>query len=288
MGRGSWSKEAFVGYCTTACSLDASAVESLRYTGELSSDYKFQDLYTAQTVSERLNPVGVTRECRDNEEHPNTKPAIIGLDVTGSMGDAATEVARKLNTILTRLYDDVQDVEFCVMGIGDVECDRHPLQVSQFESDIRIAEQLGEVYFEFGGGANPYESYSLAWYFALHHTDLDCWKRGERGLIITLGDEPLNPVLSASNLRKFVGDTPQEDVETDQLYKDVIEKYDVYHINVRHGKSSSWDARIENSWKLLGQNFITVGLDDVDDAIVNIVKQHAGVGSVTTPNEISW
>ena len=76
------------------------------------------------------------------------------------MGNTAVEVAKKLNEIMTNLYEEVSDVQFMIMGIGDLYCDEAPIQASQFESDIRIAEQLDKIYFEGGGGGNGYESYT--------------------------------------------------------------------------------------------------------------------------------
>lgn len=51
---------------------------------------------------------------------------------------------------------------------------------------FELPEQLDKVYFEYGGGGNGFESYSAAWYFGTHHTKLDCWNRGKRGIIITI------------------------------------------------------------------------------------------------------
>ena len=65
---------------------------------------------------------------------------------------------------MTKLYEDITDVEFMIMGIGDLAYDNSPIQISQFESDIRIAEQLDKLWFENGGGGNDYESYTAAWY----------------------------------------------------------------------------------------------------------------------------
>ena len=70
----------------------------------------------------------------------------------------------------------VSDPHILCMGIGDVLCDQAPLQVTQFEADIRIAEQLEKLWLEKGGGGNSCESYNLPWYFAAMHTAIDCFE----------------------------------------------------------------------------------------------------------------
>ena len=191
MGYGRWREEDFRNY-------SAGRGRTVRMDGTLdTSGHTAQTMYTERGLHPALNPRGVMRECCENEEHPNTMPVILALDVTGSMGSAAMEVAAKLNEVMTELLGTDMDVEFMIMGIGDLAYDRAPIQISQFESDIRIAEQLDKIYFEGGGGGNMFESYTAAWYMALHHTRLDCWKRGQKGLIITMGDEPMNTYLPA-------------------------------------------------------------------------------------------
>jgi hypothetical protein len=230
-----------------------------------------QEMFKSHKIDEALNPYGVIRECVDSEEHPNTIPVILALDVTGSMGDAAVEVAKRLNVIMTKLYKEVNDIEFMIMGIGDLAYDHSPIQASQFESDIRIAEQLDKIYFEFGGGGNSYESYTAAWYFGLNHCKLDCWNRGKRGIIITMGDEEINPYLPHNALTKSVGDTLQGDIETKDLYEKVCEKFNVYHIDVEHG-NRYWEKDVDESWKTaLGQHYIKSNLNSIDNDIVNII-----------------
>ena len=226
MGGGSWTKTSFANY-------SASVGRTVDDTGVVKTAYKSaQDMFKSRMIADALNPKGVIRECCDSDEHPNTIPVILALDVTGSMGSAAMEVAKKLNTVMTNLYEKVRDVEFLIMGIGDLAYDDAPIQASQFESDVRIAEQLDKIYFEAGGGGNAYESYTAAWYFGLNHTKLDCWKRNKKGIIITMGDEPLNPYLPGSPLRTVTGDSLQGDVDTAELYKEVVEKFDIYHLMV--------------------------------------------------------
>ena len=284
MGSGSWTSTSFADYTTTTKGV---TLDSL---GAIDASLSNQELFKARRLNEDLNPYKVMRECRDSEEHPNTIPIILGLDVTGSMGQAAVEVAKKLNVIMTELYDSIKDIEFSIMGIGDLYCDDVPIQISQFESDIRIAEHLDKVYFEFGGGGNNFESYTVAWYMGLRHCDLDCWKRNKKGIIITIGDERCNPYLEKKKINKFVGDTVQADIETPELYKEVVEHFDVYHINVEHG--SNWDTlNIIKSWEFMGDHFRICNLDDISRIIIDIIKT-ASVESETnysmSNNEISW
>ena len=180
MGSGSWTSSSFCSYSSTTKGATLDSLGKLTGSGVASN----QSIYKQSQIHADLFPKDITRECCDTEEHPNTIPVILALDVTGSMGSAAVEVAKSLNLIMTKLYSEIKDVEFCIMGIGDLYCDHAPIQMSQFESDIRIAEHLDKVYFEFGGGGNAYESYTAAWYMGLYHTKLDCWKRGKKGIII--------------------------------------------------------------------------------------------------------
>jgi nitrogen regulatory protein PII len=280
MGGGSWTASSFASYSTSkGRSYDV-------VTCSLAGNYTSQEMYTQKYLNEKLNPKNVLRECVDSEEHPNTIPVILALDVTGSMGDAAVEVAKDINVVMTRLFKEVKDIEFMIMGIGDLACDHAPIQISQFESDIRIAEQMDQVYFEYGGGGNAYESYTAAWYMGSRHTKLDCLsKRCKRGIIITLGDEQLNPYLPKSALMNATGDNLQGDVETKDLYREASEKFDIYHIDVDHRRYR--DSEIDSSWrKYLDENhYKSVKLNAVTDTIVEMILDAINVDSHAILNE---
>lgn len=289
MGGGAWTTASYKSYMKSSRGLDDAS------TITTSSVNQF---YNSRYLDPALDPKGVKiRECRDSEEHPNTIPIILGLDVTGSMGSACAAVARQLDKIITGLYEDVEDVEFMVMGIGDFAYDDAPLQVSQFESDVRICDQLGKIWFERGGGGNGFESYTAAWYFALNHTDLDCWKRGKKGIIITMGDEPLNPYLPGREFDRIFGYGGQ-DVNTVDLYKEVTEKFDVYHIIITDPESSGqrYLQRDKESWgKILdGQHLFVKNSDELPEVIHDIVVAHTDgaeedIITVTHTEEgISW
>lgn len=275
MGSGAFTTSSFVNYSISK----KRAVDS---SGVVVTD-NLQDFYSQRSIHKDLNPYKVVRECCDSEEHPNTIPVIIGLDVTGSMGGACVKTAQNLNTIITSLYDEFEDVEFMIMGIGDLSYDHAPIQVSQFESDIRIAEHLDNVYMEHGGGGNGFESYTAAWYFGLYHTALDCWKRGKKGIIITMGDEPLNPYLPKEKLNKVLGDHVEADVETKDLYQLAKEKFDIYHIaiNDKDDCYKRYKDRVDKSFsKVLGEDFKIATLDELPKTIVDCIKD--SVGDVTT------
>lgn len=268
MGSGTWTRDTF-------CNYSKSVGRSVDLSGSITGDYSAQEMFTQRRIAPELDPKNVIRECCDSEEHPYTKPVILALDVTGSMGKASVKVAKELNVIMTDLYSKIKDVEFLIMGIGDLAYDDAPIQASQFESDVRIAEQLDKIFFEAGGGGNAYESYTAAWYFGLHHCKLDCWERDKKGIIITLGDEPLNPYLPAAPLSKVTGDELQGDVETKDLYNEVLQKYDVYHLAVNDKDSSyEWRAKeINDSFKayLDDEHFRVVNLDNLASTVVDIV-----------------
>ena len=276
MGSGVWREDTFRSYSRRV----GRKVDS---KGRIAGDMSNQEMFGARCLDPMLDPKDVFRECCDSDEHPNTVPVILALDVTGSMGQAAVEVAKKLNIIMTKLYEKVTDVEFMIMGIGDFAYDRAPLQVSQFESDIRIAEQLDKIYFEFGGGGNAFESYTAAWYFGVNHVKLDAWDRGKKGLIITMGDEGINPYLPAQALTDVIGRPIDEDISTKALYEQAIEKYDIYHLFVDH-RSYHNDMFIK-TWNdfLDKEHFKVVKMDRISDTIVDIVRKHAGKDAVIKP-----
>lgn len=237
-------------------------------------------VYHSMMLNEQLNPKNVIRECCNSEEHPNTIPVILALDVTGSMGDACQETAEALGVIMEQLYKKFKDIEIMVMGIGDLAYDKAPIQISQFESDVRIAEWLDKIYMEHGGGGNSYESYTAAWYMGLRHTKLDAYdKQGRKGIIITMGDEPLNPYLPEFELSNVTGDSLQGDIETKDLFKEASEKFDIYHIAVDSPQDSYsfYAKRIKESFgNLLGQRLMisTIGKlgDTICDCIANSVE----------------
>lgn len=271
MGSGAWTSDDYEAFAKSR----GRVVDS---SGAVAGSYNNQDIFRSRDISAALNPRGVIRECCDSPEHPATVPVILALDVTGSMGKAAVEVAMKLNVIMTNLYDQVKDVEFMIMGIGDMACNKRPLQMPQFESDIRIADQLEQLYFEFGGGGNGWESYSLAWYAGLHHTRLDCWQRGKKGIIITMGDEMLNPYIPVrgmmTSMQSVLGGKIDKDIDTASLYAEASKMFEIFHLHIQEGLHSFEDTKYSFSKYLDNQHLFSVDMEMISAIITKIVLRN--------------
>lgn len=217
------------------------------------------------------------RESRDSNEHPETTPIIIALDVTGSMRRTPHEMIKdnfpKLMDALMQL--GVKDPQLLFMAVGDHEYDRYPIQVGQFESDTeKIVNSLEEFVLEGGGGGNSGESYLLAHIIAGYHTETDSWfKRHKKGYLFTIGDEPNLHGISGRALEDFLGyQHPANPISEEEAVKKAQEQYNVHHIHVTNG---SYGTRIAPGWKnLLGQNVLTCDSHNVHNVIAEAIKQH--------------
>jgi hypothetical protein len=245
MGGGSYSSSAWSAYSSSV------------------SHKSVKEIFTRNEIDEYLDPLKIKiREARDSEEHPNSIPIIIDLDVTGSMGMLAEHIAKKgLGVVFQELLDrkPVDDPQLMFMANGDVACDSAPLQVSQFESSNCIVEQLEKIWIEHGGGGNRSESYDAPWYFAARRTSLDSYnKRGKKGYLFTVGDEEAPYGITKEQVKEFFGDTIQANLSAKELLKMAEQKFNVFHIVVEEGNHCTYAKdEVYSSWReLLGQRVL--------------------------------
>lgn len=229
-------------------------------------------------IHESMEPSKATlREARDSEAHPNTVPIILALDVTGSMGRIPHHLVKDgLPKIMGKIIQSgVSDPSLLFLAIGDTECDKHPLQVGQFESgDEELDTWLTRTYIEGGGGANAGESYLLAWYFAAYHTEIDAFvKREKKGFLFTVGDEPSLNSIPKNVIKEVMGSSAQSAFTDVQLLEKAQETYNVFHLHVLEGSAGH---RSLQYWKnLLGQNCIEIdNHEDISKKISEIVLSY--------------
>lgn len=235
-------------------------------------------------IHEQMNPFGINfRESRDSQLHPSAIPVQLYLDVTGSMGQIPHEMIKDgLPKLMGSLIQNgVPDVALMFGAIGDHECDNYPLQVAQFESgDAELDMWLTRTYLEGGGGGNGGESYLLAWYFAANHIQTDAFqKRGKKGYVFTIGDEPNLKNLPVSALKNIMGSSAvgQSVYSSSELLAAAQKQNHVYHIHINHGSSNS----VESGWReMLGKNLITVSdYKTISRVISDIILAEEGKGN---------
>lgn len=284
MGHARWNPKAWRAYA--------------RRTG----DQTREELFRSRGLQEHLDPRRIERrDAHDCELNPASTPIIVAVDVTGSMGMLAEVLVKRA---LRPLFEEViarqpvTDPNVMAMAVGDAWCDAAPLQVTQFEADLRIAEQIQDLWIEGGGGGNSFESYNLPWYFAATRTDIDSWtQRGKKGYLFTVGDEPCPPVLLASHVKRvFGGRKPQGDMSSAEVLALASRTYEVFHVVVEEGSFYAHSPdEVMHSWReVLGQRVLRLSDhtrlsevivsaiavcegQDVDEVVASWKGQTAGV-----------
>ena len=221
-------------------------------------------VFASRSLANDLDPKNITvRESVDSDANPRSTPIIVALDVTGSMGMIPQQLVQgNLGTLMKELLDrkPVSDPHLMFMGVGDVAAgDRAPLQVTQFEADLKIADQLRAIYLEGGGGGNSCESYNLPWYFAAMKTSIDSVdKRNKKGFLFTIGDEEPPANLTVAQQQRVFGESAERDFTNRELLDLVERNYHVFHIIVEEGSHfRSHSDRVLTKWRdLLGQRVL--------------------------------
>lgn len=269
------------------------------------ADYNFTSpVYTARTATYAAAPTATAafkareldpyldpskfqlRESRNSIANPKSTPVILGLDVTGSMGMIAKEIAAGgMGTIIKEIVarKPVSDPHLMFMGIGDAPAlDRAPLQASQFETGEELFLQLDKLWVEGKGGGNNFESYNLPWHFAAYHTSADAFEKdGRMGFLFTFGDETAPPDLTAADLARVYG-REQEPLATNRQLLDKLKTmYHVFHLIIAQGSHCRYSGgaeRVKATWEpLLGQNVsIVTDYTKLPEVVISIMQVVVG------------
>ncbi len=218
------------------------------------------------------------REARDSEQHPNSFPIILGLDVTGSMRRIPHYLIQDgLPHLMEKIMDKgLADPAVLFMAVGDHLNDSAPLQIGQFESgDEELDMWLERIYLEGRGGGNFGESYSLIHYFAANHCVTDAWdKRQEKGIIITVGDEPTHLEYSSNDVFRVLGDGDSSGFNAAEIVEQAKEKWNIFHIVPVREKYpntiSSWSALLGEANVIFAET-----KEELPDIITNLVIENS-------------
>lgn len=267
MGGGSWTNDDYSSYSTRTAYKSA----------------PIQEVFRNNRVVKALDPkLAKLRESCDSPDNPKSTPVILALDVTGSMGKYAMEIAKdSMPEVMGMIYETkpVSNPHVMVMGVCDVHAGSFaPFQVSQFEADIRILEQMREVVITRGGGGNRSESYDLPWYFAGNRTVTDSFnKRQQKGFLFTVGDEEAPyQNMSGAQLESVFG--PGEypaSITPKQCLEAAKRLYHVFHIVIEQGDHCQHSLnRVRQSWtELLDTNVLFLkDSRDLSELIISTMK----------------
>lgn len=283
MGNGAWSTRTYE-------QVTANKVRSGRtfgYDSQVRSSGRYQahDSLDPTKAKPTSGPFAgkVMRESRDSTEHPNSTPIFLGFDSTGSMGGIPRVLQAKLKSVfgLVMEKDYAPDPQVLVATYGDAYVDRVPLQVSQFESDNRVDDNLDNMFLEGGGGGNGGETASLMLHFAAHHTSTDSFeKRGKKGYLFFVADEKMLP-LKNEMVDKFIGARPATgelgDLTPESIAKEVREKWEVVVLLIDN-LSAKMQRSHEHYARLFGDDRVLIveDPDTVGETIASLVGVFEG------------
>lgn len=252
-----------------------------------------EEVFGAWRMEAEFDPAGIAvRESRDSPDNPASTPIILASDVTGSMGMIAYELmSHGLNTLATEIYErrPVEDPHVMVMAVGDAKTDSAPLQVTQFEADIRVADQVRRLWLEGGGGGNGGESYSAAHAFAGLRTETDSFqRRGKKGYLFTIGDEPIHDGLTRREMERIFGTRAERGLSARECLRLAQSTYDVFHIVIMEGYAASRLDHVLRTWKPLLPERVLL-LDDhrrLAQVVVSAIQVAEGADPATVAD--SW
>lgn len=267
----------------------ASASDWSSYHSTHTAGRSYDNITTAKShrdVKNEFLPKNITvRESRDSTANPASTPIIMALDCTGSMNSVLEAAIKGFGDLFVELYDrrPVSDPHVLGMMFDDIAIGADPaLQATQFECDIKLADQFRALYATRNGGANNSESYHLPLYFAATKTSCDAFsKRGRKGYLFTVGDEEVPEPLTPAQIRTVFG--PDEAVQSSLSYEDLLRmvepNWHVFHIMVEEGSHfRGAGRRVVDAWtKVLGQRAIPLAkIGDLTSVVLATIEVTEG------------
>jgi hypothetical protein len=247
MGGGSWDSGT---YHSTKSTRAANNVPDFAYTQSATSIHTNLD-------PKRINtkPFGKL-ESRDSADHPESHAVLVCFDVTGSNIDRAVDVQKKLPTLMELLGKYVSDPQVAVAANDDCKVvGSNAIQISDFESDIRVDEHIRNIWLVGNGGGNNGESYDLLLYAAARKMVLDSVeKRGKKGYMFLYADELVFPNVLKDEVSTVFGDKLESDVPTVEIIEEAQRNFHIFVIWPRGGE----DRAHEQYKKLFGEENVLV------------------------------
>lgn len=223
MGGGSWDTGS---YKSSSATRAAKGVDDFHYSK------------TAHTTHTNLDPKRINAkpfgklESRDSEEHPTSTPVLVCFDVTGSNIDRAVDAQKRLPNLMELLGKYLTDPQVAVAANDDYSSvSNQCLQISDFESDIRVDEHIRSIRLTGEGGGNDGESYDLMLYAAARKTITDSMeKRSKKGYFFMYADEPIFAQVKKNEVAAVFGDTLERDIPIAEIIEEARRSWTIFVI----------------------------------------------------------
>eukprot|EP00760_Papus_ankaliazontas_P004929 PhM_4_TR1227/c0_g1_i1/m.24316 len=206
-------------------------------------------------------------------------PVVVAIDVTGSMGAFPRIIFDKLpmfyGQIMMQGYLKDPAVSFC--GIGDVDYDQAPLQVTDFAQGTAIDTEVSKIWVE-GNGGDAAESYEYAALYYGYRCSLPNVEGGKGFLFIT-GDE-VPKTVTLEKVKSVLGVEMERAPTNEEIFERCRAKFHVFYLC----KTSSGKVpqKVMKAWgPLVGEENIMplINAKAVVDAMLGCISVVSGARS---------
>ena len=198
----------------------------------------------------------------------STHPMVLCADDTGSFINEIRIILEKLPLLGVEIERYVPGYALCLALAGDTTSDEQPLQVRDFDKGPALDDHIKALYPEGLGGDDP-ESYDLAAYYFFHHCEMP---NAVKPLFSFILDSTTRSRLRAADVKRYIGDDVQSDIDSVGILKKLTEKFTVYVILKDGGRSHRFWAEIVGE-----QNIVPLSEPrDIVEMVIGIVAGEAG------------
>ena len=266
--------------------------------GGYGSSYSYNDRSNKSTQSYNISH-GREYDMDDIERrerllHPVNKvlhtealfPVVIAVDVTGSMKKWPGIIFEKLcvlyNEALLTLPEELKEsFEISFAAIGDAYTDSHPLQITDFDKETALDENIKKLFPEGRGGGQTRETYELAAYYYAKHCEMPRALSTTKPIFIFIGDEGYYSRVKKEHIKRYIGDEVGEDLPSEQIFGQLAELFTVYILRIKYPSpiEVNIEGRIQKDWqRALGPEkaIIMEHPERIVDLILGLIAGHVG------------
>jgi hypothetical protein len=223
-------------------------------------------------------------------ESKSESPIVINLDVTGSNIEFARIVYDKSPMLFGQIEQQgyLKNFDICFSATGDANSDSCPIQVCDFNTGIKLDDELKKIYLEGGGGGQLKETYELSAYYFAHYCDM---VNAKTPFMFFIVDEAPYKTVQKEFIEQYMGDSVGEDIDSKQVFRDLFKKFhgNVFIFQNKYlGSRSSETEEIRDEWReVLGNTYKDhlIPIEEeksIVDLILGTIAMVSGSRSLTT------